>query len=194
MLTSELSHCQAQRHYSYFKKRAEPPPEELWESLFETPQDWSAFPAFLHRQPQPQHSGQCTASHVLYASRSLHQQPPRSCRIKRPDTCAIFGPNRWDFRGGNRKPKPTSPDFRHRFKYYALWCNSRGALASLHQERLRTLDAAPSGTPKVADLSQSLSGTSHSCKHELACAVVQCLAGTCSSQAAPAGPITQMFV
>ena len=89
----------------------------------------------------------------------------------------LVAPNRWDFRGSHRKPKPTSPDFRHRFKYHALWCNSRGGLASLHQEHLRALDAAPSGTPKVADLARSLPGILHSCKHELACALMQSLRG-----------------
>jgi len=55
---------------------------------------------------------------------------------------------RWDFRRGLKR-SPKSPDFKHRHKFYSLWCNDRGGLAPWVSERLAALDAAPAGSPKV---------------------------------------------
>jgi hypothetical protein len=55
---------------------------------------------------------------------------------------------RWDFRRGLKR-SPKSPDFKHRHKFYSLWCNERGGLAPWVRERLAALDAAPAGSPKA---------------------------------------------
>lgn len=59
--------------------------------------------------------------------------------------------SRWDFRCG-QKLKPTSPDFRHRFRFYALWLNERGVAPGEYasiKARLLALDTGPADLHKA---------------------------------------------